>query len=141
MRTLGIKISIIVLKFLPVICAFVMLFHVSLLISKRLDENRVIEATEWTISLPAAPALTAIILSKQLGFCSLHRHFIIYTSIVSYCIKFQNSIGFGNFLTPMRWVMLIVGIILFTILIRHMFVRKVKLFSHGCNECNKRTAI
>ena len=37
--------------------------------------------------------------------------------------------------------MLIVGIILFIILIRHIFVRKIKLFSHGCNECNKRTAI
>ena len=74
--------------------------------------------------------MTAIILSKQLGFCSLHRHFIAYTSIVSYCIKFQNSISFGNFLIPMRWVMLIVGIILFIILIRHIFVRKIKLFSH-----------
>ena len=74
MRTLGIKISVIVLKFLPVICAFAMLFHASLLITRRLDENRVIEATECTISLPVAPALTAIILSKQLGFCSLHRH-------------------------------------------------------------------
>ena len=108
MRTLGIKISLIVLKFLPLICAFAMLFHVSLLIARKLYENRIIEATEWTISLPVAPALTAIILSKQLSFCSLHRHFIAYTSIVSYCIKFQNSIGFGNFLTPMRWVMLIV---------------------------------
>lgn len=118
-----------------------MLFHVSLLITRRLDENKVIEATEWTISLPVASALTAIILSKQLGFCSLHRHFIAYTSIVSYYIKFQNSIGFGNFLIPMRWVILIVGIILFIILIRHIFVRKIKLFSHECNECNKRTAI
>ena len=141
MRTLGIKISVIVLKILPVICAFAMLFHVSLLVTRRFDENRIIEATECTISLPVEPALTAIILSKQLGFCSLHRHFIAYTSIVSYCIKFQNSIGFGNFLIPMRWVMLIVGIILFIILIRHMFVRKIKLFSHVCNECNKRTAI
>ena len=141
MRTLGIKISVIVLKFLPVICAFAMLFHVSLLITRRLDENRIIEATEWTISLPVAPALTDIIPSKQLGFCSLHRHFIADTSIVLYCIKFQNSIGFGNFLIPMRWVMLIVGIILFIILIRHIFVHKIKLFSHGCNECNKRTAI
>lgn len=76
-----------------------------------------------------------------MGFCSLHRYFIAYTSIVSYCIKFQDSIGFGNFLTPMRWIMLIVEIILFIILIRHIFVRKIKLFSHGCNECNKITAI
>lgn len=97
MRTLRIKISVIVLKFLSVICAFAMLFHVSLLITRRLDENRIIEAIEWTISLPVAPALTAIILSKQLGFCSIHRYFIAYTSIVSYCIKFQDSIGFGNF--------------------------------------------
>lgn len=141
MKTLGIKISIIVLKFLPVICAFAMLFHVSLLISKRLDENRVIETTEWTISLPAAPAVTALILSKQLGFCSLHRHFIAYTSIVSYCIKFQSSIGFGNFLMPMRWIMLMVGVFLFIILIRHIAIHKVKLFSHECNGCNKRTAL
>ena len=64
MRTLGIKISVIVLKFLPVICAFAMLFHVFLLIARRFDENRVIEETECTISLPSASALTAIILSK-----------------------------------------------------------------------------
>lgn len=41
-----------------------MIFHVSLLIARRFDENRVIEETEWTISLPSASALTAIILSK-----------------------------------------------------------------------------
>lgn len=137
MKTLGVKISIIVLKFMPVIAAFLMLSHVSFLIFNNLGKARITETTDWTISLPVVPAATAIILSKQLGFCSIHRHMIVYTSIMSYCIKFQKDIGFGVMLMPMRWIMLVSGVILFIVLIRHVITHKIRLFSYGIDRANK----
>lgn len=129
MKTLGIKLSVILLKYMPFIGALIMLGHVFTLVTDNYDKNIVV--ADWTFSLPVAPAATAVVLSKQLGFCSLHRHFIIYTSVVSYCIKFQDDIGFGMMLMSMRWIALVFGFVLFIWLIIYARKHNIKIIKHG----------
>lgn len=129
MKTLGIKLSVLLLKYLPFIGALIMLCHVFSLVTNNYDKDIVV--ADWTFSLPAAPAATALVLSKQLGFCNIHRHFIIYTSAVSYCIKFQDDIGFGLMLTSMRWIALIIGIILFIWLFIYTRKHNIRIIKHG----------
>ena len=68
---------------------------------------------DWTFSLPIIPAITAMIWSKTFGFCIMHRLFIAYICAISYCIKFEQAIGFGSLLLFSRWFMFIIGVILF----------------------------
>ena len=68
---------------------------------------------DWTFSLPIIPAITAMIWSKTFGFCIMHRLFIAYICAISYCIKFEQTIGFGSLLLLLRWLMFIIGAILF----------------------------
>lgn len=131
MKTLGIKLSVLLLKYMPFIGALIMLGHVFALITDNYDKNIVV--AEWTFSLPVVPAATAVVLSKQLGFCSLHRHFIIYISAVSYCIKFQDDIGFGMMLMSMRWIALVFGFILFVWLIIYARKHNIKIIKHGAD--------
>lgn len=131
MKTLGIKLSVLLLKYMPFIGALIMLGHVFALITDNYDKDIVV--AEWTFSLPVVPAATAVVLSKQLGFCSLHRHFIIYISAVSYCIKFQDDIGFGMMLMSMRWIALVFGFILFVWLIIYARKHNIKIIKHGAD--------
>lgn len=129
MKTLGVKLSVVLLKYMPFIGAFIMLSHVCNLVSH--VESMKIVVADWTFSLPAVPAATACVLSKQLGFCRLHRHFIVYTSAVSYCIKFQDDIGFGFLLTSMRWFIIAVGICLFIWLMIYAKKKNIKIIKYG----------
>lgn len=102
------KLSILFLKYTPVIGAAIMMTHIALLIT-----DKALLIADWTVSLPVIPAITAMVWSKTFGFCKIHRHFIAYVSAVSYCIKYQQHFGFGTLLTASRWVMFIIGFILF----------------------------
>ena len=108
MKIFQYKVSVLFLKYAPVIGAFIMFLHVFFLIT-----NNYIFIADWTFSLPIIPAITAMIWSKTFGFCIVHRLFIAYICAISYCIKFEQAIGFGSLLLLLRWLMFIIGAILF----------------------------
>ena len=108
MKIFQYKVSVLFLKYAPVIGAFIMFLHVFLLIT---NKNKLI--ADWTFSLPIIPAITAMIWSKTFGFCIMHRLFIVYICAISYCIKFEQAIGFGSLLLFSRWFLFIIGAILF----------------------------
>lgn len=96
---------------------------------------------DWTFSLPIIPAVTAMIWSKTFGFCSIHRHFIAYICAITYCIKYEQAIGFGSLLLFSRWFMFVIGALLFI----WLGVR-FKQFHYQCLKrrdvkANKRTTI
>lgn len=122
MNTLKYKASIIVLKYAPVIGAFIMFLHVFLLIT-----DNALKVADWTFSLPIIPTIVAMIWSKTFGFCKLHRHFIAYICAISYCIKFESSYGFGQYLTLSRWIMFIIGALLFI-----WFILRMKKYHYKC---------
>ena len=108
MKIFQYKVSVLFLKYAPVIGAFIMFLHVFFLIT-----NNYMLIADWTFSLPIIPAITAMIWSKTFGFCIMHRLFIAYICAISYCIKFEQTIGFGSLLLLLRWLMFIIGAILF----------------------------
>lgn len=104
-------------KYLPIIVAFIMLIHVIMLClgaDERVGENMLV-------------LLFAVMLycyDRALNFCLLHRLLGVYGVAIDWCINFQRHVGFGSMLVPMRYVMLSVGIILFTLLIRQTLCKK-----------------
>lgn len=130
MRTLEYKLSVLFLKYAPVIGALIMFLHVFLLIT-----NSAMLIADWTFSLPIIPTIVAIIWSKTFGFCSIHRHFIGYICAVTYCIKFQSAVGFGVYLLLSRWIMFIIGLILFI-----WFAIRIKEFNYKCfkDDCKRK---
>ena len=136
MKTCQYKVSVLFLKYAPVIGAFIMFLHVFFLIT-----NNYMLIADWTFSLPIIPTITAMVWSKTFGFCIMHRLFIAYICAISYCIKFEQAIGFGSLLLFSRWFMFIIGAILFI----WLFVR-FKQFHYYCLnkedvKINKKSAI
>lgn len=122
--TLSHRLSVIFLKYIVVIAALIMYIHNILLLT-----NLDLQLADYTISLTIFPAITAMTWSKAFGFCRLHRCFIAYTCLMSYCIKYQEDFGFGNLLAPARQIMFVIGTILFA-----FFLTKV----YNCKDvCNK----
>lgn len=60
-------------------------------------------------------ALVLISASYAYGFCTLHRSFIVYDSIMSICLDYQTKqgYGFGQHLPVLHWLMFAIGFILF----------------------------
>lgn len=57
-------------------------------------------------------AVMMFLLSRALGFCRLHRIFIIYNFAMLSCIHFQREVGFRDWLHPAHAIMIAIGIIL-----------------------------
>ena len=114
------KLSIIFLKYTPIFAGILMwihvilkIYHIDLLISENL------------VGLPIIPCIVCCVWSKTFGFCSLHRAFIIYTTLVTYCININTDIfHFGDLLIPVRWGLFILGFILIIIFIIKQFKNK-----------------
>lgn len=104
-----IRIGLQALKYFPIITALIMLLHVSALVFDRATPTST-AIVENVFSMPAAPTIGTMILSKHFGFCSLHRCLIGYSCGVTYCMIHQSSIGFGEYLDFMRIIMLVIGI-------------------------------
>lgn len=102
------KLSIIFLKYAPFIAGMLMWVHVILRIcgvSLLVAEN--------LVGLPIIPCIICYIWSYAFNFCLLHRIFIIYTSLVTYCINFNaDVVEFGNMLSLVRWLLFGIGLIL-----------------------------
>lgn len=68
-------------------------------------------------------AILMFILSRALGFCRLHRIFILYDFALLACIQYQREIGFDDWLHPAHAIMIAIGIFLI-----------VKLIINKCNQ-------
>lgn len=84
----------------------------------------------FDIRLPHAEAIViafAVILmllfSYSLGFCTLHRSFILYNWAMLICIHWQRFYGFGSYVHALHWLMLALGIFLI-----------IKLIQRKCKE-------
>ena len=68
-----------------------------------------------------------MIISKSFGFCRLHRMAILYLFVNYSCYDYQRLIGFGNFITPIRAILLITGsILIITFILRKDCDKKEK---------------
>lgn len=64
----------------------------------------------WTETVVILAAVVLMLLfSYALGFCALHRAFILYNWMMLFCIHFERTIGFNKWLQPMHYIMLFIG--------------------------------
>lgn len=115
------KLSVIFLKYIVVIGALIMYIHNILLIN-----HTELKIADWSISLPILPYITAITWSYALDFCNIHRLCLTYICAMTYCIKFQAEIGFGEYLFPARMAMFVFGTLVFMGLFIHLKHNKNK---------------
>lgn len=108
------KLGLFTFKYFPLFTSAVMVIHILLLL---FGINSGFAETFCGVTI--ITCLIAYFLSKGLGFCNLHRLFINYTCLVFLCIQFQDWIGFGIYLTPMRILMFLFGIGIFIYLIHN----------------------
>lgn len=62
-------------------------------------------------------AVVLMFASRALGFCLLHRLFIIYSHLIVGCVIFEKYTGFGILLTPTRILAIIMGFVLVVMII------------------------
>lgn len=96
------------------IVAFLLMFaHVSLLLL-----GCPLHITEKTVFLSPVATVFAMSLSWALKYCITHRACLLYTGIVSSCIKRQQyGEGFGDFLFQARFIVLVIGILVCILLL------------------------
>lgn len=129
------RMSRVVVGTVPLIGSIMMLVHCTLL----LCGFRSI-FTEWIFDCSVFGFIAWILISFAFGFCWLHRAFCTYGVLVSFCIDFQRTFGFGPTLTPMRLSVVLIGLILFLVFIhdkawREFCVRsRIPSHPHGSNH-------
>lgn len=107
------KMSRLVIGLIPPVGSFVMLLHCVLLtlgIKAKL--------TEWVFDCSLSGFVAWIIVSLAYGFCWVHRAFITYGVLMSFCIDFHRTVGFGAILQPMHVAMVALGSAIFLVFIR-----------------------
>lgn len=93
------------IKYIPMICTFLLSLHVFLLLMDVYEPITVgISAVLMVILL--------ILLSIRFGFCKLHKAMIVYMGVTTLCICIQKYDGFGILLRAVRIVMLVIGVVL-----------------------------
>ena len=108
------KLSIIFLKYAPFIAGILMWIHVIL---KICGVNWFV--AENLVGLPIIPCVICCVWS-----------FIVYTSLVTYCINFHTDIfGFGDMVGLVRWLLFGIGLILIILFIIKQCKCKYKLYS------------
>lgn len=130
-------IALYLLQYIPVLSSFLLMLHVGLLLMG--FEFGVLEA-ELGFSLMSVMMLVLftfmlMMFSVIFRFCWLHRTFIIYTSVVQFCILIRPTGMFDGWLTGARWAMFIPGVLIFGHLITH--IRQY----HDCNKNTKRPSL
>lgn len=119
------KMSRVVLGLIPPTGALVMLLHCVLL-----TIGVKVELTEWVFDCSLFGFVAWIIVSLAYGFCWVHRAFITYGVLMSFCIDYQRTIGFGFMLQPLHVTMVVLGSVLFFVFIkkkawREFYVRNI----------------
>lgn len=103
------KLCIVLLKYIPIICALFMLLHViTLMLGHCLCLSELV-----TLSLVS---IMVIFWSHVFKFCIIHRLASLYTILVLWCCYIQRFIGFGDLLEPLRIIFMYIGIILFILI-------------------------
>lgn len=128
MKASGLKACVLFIKYIPILSALVMFLYVSTLLFSKTNQARK-TVVESVFTLPAIPTAGTLIISKNLGFCNLHRYFVGYTYGVTACISHQSNVGFGSILVPMRTFMFVTGILLFTSLIIHILKHRIRFLT------------
>lgn len=119
------KMSRVVIGFIPPTGALVMLIH-CLLLTVGIN----VRLTEWVFDCSLFGFVAWIIVSLAYGFCWVHRAFITYGVLISFCIDFQRTVGFGIMLQPMHVTMVVLGSFFFFVFIkkkawREFYVRNI----------------
>lgn len=116
------KLLIFVLRHIPPVGALLMWGHISLLLAGvNVGTGELIGGT------PVFMTVLMLLCSYVFKFCALHRAFIYYNAAVYLCIHFQRWSGFGEWLTPMRWVMFFAG----ALLLLYLIINYKEHCSHG----------
>lgn len=110
------------LRYIPVVNAFLMLCHVLMLLLGISSPN-----CEFVSGISVSVLIAAWLASKAHCFCYLHRLFIYYAFAVYFCIFIQRWDAFGEFIEEARFIMFILGSLLFIYTFSHL-----KAFNHGC---------
>lgn len=72
----------------------------------------------WIFDCSLFGFIVWIIISLAYGFCWVHRAFITYGVLISFCIDFQRSFGFGVLRQPLHLQMVALGLLLFFVFIK-----------------------
>ena len=108
------RMSRVIIGVIPPVGSLVMLVHcIFLTLGIR------IPLTEWIFDCSVFGFVAWIIVSLAYGFCWVHRAFITYGMLISFCIDFQRTIGFGCMLQPLHLAASIIGILLFAFFIKN----------------------
>lgn len=102
------RMSRFVIGVVPPIGALIGLLHCSMLLG-----NYRFPMTEWLYDCSLLGTVSWFITSFAFGFCWIHRAFISYGVLVSLCIDYQRTFGFGSLLFPARLFMVLLGLFLF----------------------------
>ncbi len=119
-RTLIWRIARAVIGILPLLGTLFFVVHVALLV-KGYDFELAYVACSYSFS----GFLAWIVVSVAFQFNWMHRAFISYNYLVSFCIDFQREVGFGSWLMPARWFVLALGVIIIADFIRENGWRKM----------------
>lgn len=105
------KLGILAIKYIPIACAFLTWLNLFISIfDYRLD---IVEAL---CGITVFPAVVLLLMAEIFKFCWIHKAFTIYAIISDTLINMERFIGLGIFNTPLKSLMLSVGIILFLML-------------------------
>lgn len=107
------RMSRVLVGIIPPIGAFVMFVHCVLL-----SVGIKAKLTEWIYDCSVFGFVAWMIVSFAYGFCWVHRAFVTYGVLISFCIDFQRTIGFGVLRQPLHLAMVILGLFLFYVFFR-----------------------
>ena len=100
------RLSIVLLKYVPMICGFLMWINVTLLFC-----NVKTSVFESVCGYTITPCVVTMVWSRAFNFCPIHQCFTLYNTVVTGCIKWQNAfIGFGSMLLIMRILVWLAGL-------------------------------
>lgn len=107
------KASRLIVGVVPPVGAMVMLLHCILL-----SLGTKAKLTEWVFDCSLFGFTVWIVTSFAYGFCWVHRAFITYGFLISVCIDFQRSFGFGQLRAPMHLLAIAIGVSIFIVFIK-----------------------
>ena len=124
------KASRLIIGIIPPVGALVMLIHCSLLYMGYREK-----LAEWIFDCSLFGFIAWIIVSLAYGFCWVHRAFATYGVLISFCIGFQRSFGFGVLRQPMYLMMVVLGLMLFFVFIKKKAWNE--FYDRNINHLNK----
>ena len=125
------KASRLIVGVIPPVGALVMLLHCILL-----SCGFKAKLTEWVFDCSLFGFVAWLVVSLAYGFCWVHRAFITYGVLISFCIDFQRSFGFGFLREPLHLFTVALGLFLFFV----FFKKKAwnEFYERNINHLNEK---